>query len=138
VFPGAVRRALTPRNLVIAVCWFLVGAFPLVRHNVRRNFETWRANVGYTTEGMEGKFYVMRSSLDGSGLFGFVASDEPGPRPAEPHSPLERASVGLSRLAGEPRRGPLPFILAGRSCCCRSCGGRGREARFCSASFVRR
>lgn len=112
LFPRAVRQAASRRNMILALIWFSVGAFPFLRYNVQKRGETWRQNVVWTTGDLAGKTHLLRSSLDGSGLFGYIAYDDSADNPRRPATALERASVALSTLASHPRKGPLPYLLA--------------------------
>jgi dolichyl-phosphate-mannose-protein mannosyltransferase len=100
------------KTVVLALVAFSIGAFPLLRYNVQKRGETWRRNVAWSRDDLASKTQVLRSSLDGSGLFGYIAVDEPTANSREPRTPIERASVTLSEFAGHPRNGPLPYLLA--------------------------
>jgi hypothetical protein len=53
------------------------------------------------------KIQVFRSTLDGSGLFGYLVNEEWAPRPKAPRSRLERVSFEIRRIGGEHRRNDL-------------------------------
>jgi hypothetical protein len=110
--PRALWRAVSLRNVTLAAVCFCAGAFPLIRHNVRFPLETFRTNVGWSAESLDRKAHILRSSLDGSGLIGYLAYDDPAPNPRAPRTALERLSVSVDRLAGAPRRGWMPYCVA--------------------------
>jgi hypothetical protein len=110
--PRALWRATSLRNVTLAAVCFCAGAFPLIRHNVRFPFETFRANVGWSAESLDQKVSILRSSLDGSGLIGYLAYDETAGNPRAPRTALERLSVSADRLAGAPSRGWMPYCVA--------------------------
>jgi 4-amino-4-deoxy-L-arabinose transferase-like glycosyltransferase len=109
VFPRALASKITWRNVGIAAVAFLVGAAPLVNYNWSTNFETFRGNTHFSTAGFVQKTLILKRGLDGSSLLGYIVRDDPALPAVEPKNSLERASVGLSRLAGARRTGILPL-----------------------------
>ena len=80
VAPSAVRKSLTVRNIGIALAALCLGALPLVVHNLRLPAVTARENLALAPDLDYGKVRMLRTTLDGSGLFGYIVSDTPGPR----------------------------------------------------------
>lgn len=113
LFPATLRKYLTRKNVIAAFCWLCLGALPLIRYNLGHRLETFRNNIGYTTQGLEGKLTVLRGSLDGSGLLGYLVFQDPGGNPQPPETLIEKLSFGLSRMAGNPIRTPTPYMLLG-------------------------
>jgi hypothetical protein len=109
VLPSYVARHFSARNLAIAVAGFLLGAAPLVMFNVTHRFATFRGNVNFTTERISQKVTMLRYSLDGGGLLGYVSRDDLPLQPAKPANAIEEASVALSDALDQPRAG---FLLA--------------------------
>jgi len=102
-FPKEIFRRLTKRNLAIALASFVLGALPLLIFNVRFNFRTFRGNASSSTENFNAKVAVLRSSLNGQGLFGYMACyREQAQTVNEPETRVERASIRIADLAGEP------------------------------------
>ena len=100
----ALRRLVTIRHVVVAALAFALGAYPLLRYNISREWATFRGNTVWSTADLPGKVQGLRRALDGSALFGWIAREaEPGERPAANWG--ERASIALSRQLGEPQRG---------------------------------
>jgi 4-amino-4-deoxy-L-arabinose transferase-like glycosyltransferase len=114
VFPRELRRAINPRSLAVALLAFVIGAAPLIRFNQRRHLETFLANTSLSTESFSQKAEVLRTTLDGAALFGYVVYEDSADRPKEPGSPLERASILLSQFSGKPRTNYLlaAFVIA--------------------------
>lgn len=110
-FPQALRRAFSVRNVALAAICLCAGAAPLIYHNIRRPLETFRANVGWSSAGMGGKVQVLRSTLDGSGLMGYLSYEDPARGPRAPRTPLERLSVSVDEMAGKPRYGWMPHCV---------------------------
>jgi hypothetical protein len=108
---GAIRRALTVKNLAVALTCLVAGAYPLIRYNHRYPFETFRGTVSWSMSGLGQKVTVLQSSLDGSGMLGYLTYDEPPGRTSPPRTALERSSVWIDRVTGEPRFGFLPYCL---------------------------
>jgi hypothetical protein len=103
VFPRELRRAINARSLAVALLAFAIGAAPLIRFNQRRHLETFRANTSLSTESLGQKAEVLRTTLNGAALFGYLVYEDSADRPKEPVSQLERASILLSRFSGKPR-----------------------------------
>jgi 4-amino-4-deoxy-L-arabinose transferase-like glycosyltransferase len=114
VFPRELRRAFNVRNLAVALLAFVIGSAPLIRFNQRRHLETFRANMSLSTESLGQKAEVLRTTLNGAALFGYVVYEDSADPPKEPVSPLERASILLSNFSGKPRTNYLPaaFVIA--------------------------
>ncbi len=114
VFPRQVYSRLTRRNLGVAVACFLIGCWPLVGYNKARDLKTFRANAHYSAAGVDGKLYLVRMSLEGSSLLGYIVRDEPAPAPGRPDSTLEDWSLALSNMMDGPHVGftAIAFVLA--------------------------
>lgn len=91
VFPAALWRHFTLRNLAIAVGSMSLGALPLLIYNTARPLETWRANAKVAPEPILAKADILLRTVDGSALFGFVTAVEAGPKS---DAPRYTASIG--------------------------------------------
>ncbi len=100
VFPRETIRRLRPLSIAIAALSFLIGAAPLVWYNVARHGETASANARFTAEDFGGKAVVLRRTVDGSSLFGYIVYPDPAPGRRPPRTVTGRASVGLSSIFG--------------------------------------
>jgi 4-amino-4-deoxy-L-arabinose transferase-like glycosyltransferase len=105
VFPRELRRMLTRRNVAVAAGAFLLGASPLILFNVRAPLATFRGNAVWSAEDLAGKARMVKLTMEGSCLFGYLVHDEWAPLVQNPQLPVERASVAVQRLAGERRSG---------------------------------
>jgi hypothetical protein len=75
---------------------FAIGAFPLIRYNVRHEMITFRSNTVWTTRDIGTKVTLLGYTLEGSALFGAIMRD-PWEKPVrEPESALEHAVVSLA------------------------------------------
>lgn len=104
LFPRRVWALLTPRRAAIACASFFIGSFPLWLYNYQQPWATFRGNAGFSFEHLSGKVLVLRATLDGSSLFGYIPRETPEPgqrRP--PEGALERASVWLDEVTGSQR-----------------------------------
>ena len=108
--PRAVSSALSGRNLRIAAIWFILGALPLLWFNFKSRGETVRGNAALSLAELPAKAGVLRYSLDGSLLFGWVVTDQAPPTPRGPSGVVEEASLGLADAAGLREQG---FMLWG-------------------------
>jgi hypothetical protein len=88
-----VRRLVTWRHAAVALVAFGLGAYPLLRYNISRQWATFRGNTVWSTADLPGKVNGLRRALDGSALFGWLA------REAEP-LPLRSAVNWVNRSGG--------------------------------------
>lgn len=104
VFPREVKANLRLRPLAIASCAALAGALPFVVYNTARPLETLRMNAGFENAPLAGKFHLLRETVNGRILFGFLTSEDPGPRPNQLKRWPVKLADWISNLAGNPRR----------------------------------
>lgn len=111
-FPRRILAAISIRNVAVAAAAFAIGAFPLIRYNVRNDFVTFRSNTVWTAEDFNKKLELVGYTIDGGALFGSITRDEwDGPlRP--PQTPMQRAVVGVTLAAGMPRSNAMPYLFA--------------------------
>jgi 4-amino-4-deoxy-L-arabinose transferase-like glycosyltransferase len=114
VFPREIRFRLTWRNTGLAAACFLIGCWPLVGYNRATGLKTFRSNARFSTAGVDDKLFVVRASMEGNSLFGYVVRDEPAPQPGRPASTLENWSLKLSDITDEPHLAltGIAFVLA--------------------------
>ncbi len=96
VFPRQLRSRLTRRNILIAVISILVGAAPLVSYNISHGFETFRGNTHFSTEGFSQKTALLRITLAGTCLNGYMVRTDPPPEPGRPSDALEAVAVRVN------------------------------------------
>jgi len=101
VFAREVRRRINAPNLAIALAAFLAGCAPLIIFNLRYDWRTFRGNAAFSAENLLGKADVVRSTLNGGGLFGYMVNP-PSDLAHDPETQLQRASLGLSDFARHP------------------------------------
>jgi hypothetical protein len=95
------RRELKPRLVPAAVLGMAVGALPFLIYNVGTNFETFRQNSSWDFTELRGKGMLLRYTLDGSGLFGFlVHEDYQSQNPLPARTALDRATYWVSQTIG--------------------------------------
>ncbi len=113
VHPRALLRVVSASNVAVAAVFFTVGAFPLIRYNVREPLATFSSNVAWSAEDRMTKIWVLRNSFDGCGLLGYLSFEDHAGQERAPRTALERISVRLDDATGRPRRGWLiPAMLA--------------------------
>jgi len=110
LFAGPIRRLATPRRSTIAAAAFLAGASPLLLYNFQHSLATFRGKQ-YSFRDFDRKLAVLRYTLRGDVMRGFLVDDHPGALPAGPRNAVEAASLRLSDAAGHPRTGWLPYAL---------------------------
>lgn len=111
VFRAEVRRSLTIRNLAAACIGFAVGASPLILYNIRQPLKTFQGTTQFSLEGIGDKASLVKFTLSGSTLFGYLVNEEWSKNEREPRNAIERASAGLRAAVGE-RRTSLQFYAA--------------------------
>ena len=104
VIPRELWRHFTRANVAVAASALLVGALPLVAYNVARPLETLRANAKLEHVEVSIKGLILKRTVDGSGLFGFMTGVESGPRPGEARHWYQSLSVSASEGTGHPHQ----------------------------------
>ena len=112
VFAREIRKHLSPTNMGVAALAMLAGALPLVIYNIDRPLETLRSNARVEQAAVLGKATLLQSTMDGSVLFGFLTSAEPGPRPGQPNHWYQSLSLAASRWTLHSRHNAM-LIAAG-------------------------
>ncbi len=115
VFPRQLWQLLTLRTAAIAIVSFLVGASPLVLYNIRTNLKTFRSNTQLSLQEIPPKWFHAHSTLDGSGLFGYLVRDEWEEKSiTPPDGSIAAVSYNLRQRTGEKRQtwGYYAFLVA--------------------------
>jgi 4-amino-4-deoxy-L-arabinose transferase-like glycosyltransferase len=119
LFAGEIRMRLTFRRAITAAIALCLGALPLIVYNLTgpEKFATVRSNM-HKANGLSSIWFVynlrqLEAAWDGSALFGYLVSEDAGPRPGSPHSLLERASFVVHSLAGEHRENRMTLASCG-------------------------
>jgi hypothetical protein len=117
LFAREIRARLTRRSVVIAGLAFCVGALPLIVYNLAgpEKFATVKGNL-HRSNGLSSVWFVyklrqLEGAWDGSSLFGYLVSEDAGPKQGLPNSLLERASFAVHGLAGGHRRNFMTAAL---------------------------
>lgn len=130
VFRAEIRQHATWRNAKLGVAWVALGAAPLIYFNVISPAATIRQSGRVQAPSVE-RVNVMRMSLDGSSLFGWLTRQEDGTASREPQTAVERAGVALSDAVGHPEWHGLAF-----ACIASLLMWRNRTTRFCPIAFA--
>ena len=114
VFPTEVLRKLSVRNLGIALAGFLVGVVPLLIYNARHDWRTIRQHAAFSAGDMAQKGDVLKRTINGSGLFGFMVNDSAEQASKGFHQnlllPALLVAIVAAPLWGKSRR-PILFAL---------------------------
>jgi hypothetical protein len=110
VFPREIRKHLSGVNIAVAAAAFLAGALPLVIYNIHRPLETLRSNAHLEQTAVLGKAELLRRTMEGTALFGFLTAVEPGPRPGQTNHWYQSVSLAASRLTGHPHRNAILIV----------------------------
>ncbi len=111
VVPGELRRAFSWRKISLAALAFCLGAWPVICHNLMSSGETVRSNASFTLRELGDKALALERTLAGKALFGYVVGEGWFDLPRLPKTALQRISVWVSELAGEPRSSVLPYVV---------------------------
>jgi 4-amino-4-deoxy-L-arabinose transferase-like glycosyltransferase len=105
IFRREMWQMVTRRNVATALAAFCLGALPLIIYNVRSSLKTFRGNAAFSTHDFASKARLVRYTMNGSALFGYLVEEEWTGNPKQPRSALERASVAIRDAAGQRRSG---------------------------------
>jgi len=97
-------------NIAVAGAAFLAGALPLVIYNIHRPLETLRSNAHLEQTAVLGKAELLRRTMEGTAMFGFLTAVEPGPQPGQPNHWYQSLSLAASGLTGHPRRNAMLIV----------------------------
>jgi hypothetical protein len=92
------------RHIGIAACGFCLGASPFLIYNLTHRFATLRENSSRDFTDVSGRARLVRNTLDGQGMFGWLVEEDAGtPSPHAPANPVEKVSAAISAAAAHPR-----------------------------------
>ena len=114
LFARQIWSLFTWRRAIVAAAAFGLGALPLLIYNAANHWDTFHGNFKPETKSeLRQKVTVLKLSLFGDGLFGYMTSeDRETPKPHPPGDWLESASTALAGFSGRPRHDLLPYALA--------------------------
>lgn len=104
------KQLVSPRRLLLGAMGLAVGAAPLIVFNLRYHGQTFQ-HARYTSADIKNKARLLKSSLDGSSLFGYLTREDDGRRREDPPRLGERLCLCLSQLAGRPRKNLMLPVL---------------------------
>lgn len=107
IFPRELRKHLNRANVAVAGAAMLAGALPLVIYNIARPLETLRSNAHLGQTELPHKTEILKRTMDGYVLFGFLTAIEPGPQPGQPKHWYQSLSLAVSRWTDHPRRNAM-------------------------------
>lgn len=117
LFARDILKRLTLPGVVIAAIALPLGALPLIVYNLSgaQKFSTVRSNI-QRANGLSRIWFVynlhqLEAAWDGSSLFGYLVSEDAGPRPGSPHSPVEHTSFAIHAITGDHRENSMALGL---------------------------
>ncbi|MGD1069954.1 MAG: glycosyltransferase family 39 protein [Bryobacteraceae bacterium] len=117
VFPRQTLARLRPLTLAFAAASFLIGAAPLVVYNVGQHGVTATRNTRFSTEGLRGKVAVLRHTLAGDSLYGFMVYEDAGSLRRAPATPLEQTAAWIEgHTAGRRTNRMIPACFLALLC----------------------
>jgi 4-amino-4-deoxy-L-arabinose transferase-like glycosyltransferase len=105
------RRAVRPRFAAVAVAAFLFGALPFVIYNLRHINATLQSTAHVESVNIALKLPTVRSTLNGSGLFGYLTAKPWEEPPKPPRSRRGRAAVWIEAHLGERHYNGMEYVL---------------------------
>jgi 4-amino-4-deoxy-L-arabinose transferase-like glycosyltransferase len=113
IYPRETLQRLRSKPLAIAAVAFLIGAAPLVTFNVALRGQTATANAHFTAEDIRGKVAVLRQTVDGSAMFGYLVYPKDSEHEIRPRNAVGRISAWVASIAGDHKRNAmLPAYVA--------------------------
>ena len=100
VYPGEVKRRISPATAAIALGVFVIGAAPLIWYNIDRHGETATANATFSPDNSIQKLQVLGMSLDGSSLFAYLVEADAATPQRPPRGVVERVAFAVHRGLG--------------------------------------
>ncbi len=105
IFRREMWQMVTRRNVATALAAFCLGALPLIIYNVRTSLKTFRGNAAFSTYDFANKARLVRYTMNGTALFGYLVEEEWADHPKQPRSAVERTSVAIRNTVGQRRSG---------------------------------
>jgi len=100
VYPRESVRRMTLGNLAAALLGLVLGASPLIAYNIAQPWETFRSNSHFVSNEFGGKWNLVRATVRGGALQGYLTLPDSAPAPHGPSSPVEDFSFRLHSLTG--------------------------------------
>lgn len=101
-----------PVHLLAAVVCFGLGALPLIIYNVRYPLLTFRSNTALSLDELAPKFGMLLNTLNGSGLFGYIARGPAESLPKSPATTMESLLVDFNSAFGVPVENGMLYLMA--------------------------
>jgi len=100
IYAREVFAHLSMRHVALSLAGLVAGASPLIVYNIAEPLVTFRSNSHFALDEVGGKFHMLRLTLGGAGLQGYLTNLDTAPRPREAGNVVERASLKLRSLTG--------------------------------------
>ena len=97
-----IRPLFSFQRLALVLTCFAVGAFPLIRHNVRQRGATFNETAHFSTDSIRVKTVNFVLGLNSVGLLGYMIGD-PGPVEATAQG-AAGATIHVAKILGFPRQ----------------------------------
>ena len=130
VFRSEIRRLATRRTVSIAIVAFFLGALPLVLFNIRHPNATLGENARVEAVNLPGQLHMIRMTLDGSGLAGFISAPDWWDNPRTPTTREGRAAQWIRDRAGMHHSTGFDYVVALAILAAPWWWKRSRAARF--------
>lgn len=112
VFGREARKYVSWRNGAAALAGFSLGSFPFLHFNATSGFASFAGNSGFDLGLLIPKIDILRATMDGSGLFGYmIAEPETGPHRTAQWALVLMAAAAAPVLAWR-RISRLPLFCA--------------------------
>jgi 4-amino-4-deoxy-L-arabinose transferase-like glycosyltransferase len=91
----------TRRRALVALVWLVIGSSPLLVYNVRHGLITFRANTHLDFSEIPHKIHLMRLTIAGNALFGYLVNYSSAPDARTPASGVGYAAARIHQLTGD-------------------------------------
>lgn len=117
IYPGPTFRRIRIPAALIGLAAFSLGMSPLIVYNIETHGETAAANANLTSDDIPTKIEILRRTINGSSLFGYIVGNDSVANQRAPQTVIERIAVTIFERLG-PRRTNwmMPACIAGLLC----------------------
>ncbi len=110
LYRDVIFRNICVKGCIVAVVVFSLGASPFLAYNLQNG---WTAFVFPSPAAMDlgNRWGILRSTLDGSSLYGYLVREENAPPSAVQLTSIERCALFIETHMGEHSQSPMVWLL---------------------------
>ena len=131
IYPRELWRTVRkPRLAAACILGFAVGSAPFLLYNVTHGWRTFTANAQIDPGGMDSKIQMLRRTLDGRGLMGYLVLEDAAGS-VQGLRTFEKLPVLLKNILGDPQWSLQYFLLLAAMLSAPVLCWRGENRRVC-------